>query len=267
VLLWNALHVEVDELASHEVSCAGEREILLEHPSKRAGRRALGLRRLVVAVGVDVAERETASQEVLRYRAVDLAEALPEIFGEQRDVGPAPAERRELDATHREPKEEIFAEAPGLHFLLEVAACRRDRADVDDGTINLWEGYPIEIGMSPHIAARSSQKVDEIALQLACVRLPWGLPFPAVGSAPVDVRPGRRDVEDVDVTMADGTRQKVRGTYDVRDASSGERVLANDLQPPTNTGVDLPPGRYKVIVTYPTTAGASATFEDTFTTP
>ena len=52
---------------------------------------------------------------------------------EERDVAPALAERRELEADHAEPVVEVEPEAPERHRLGEIAVRRRDdpRADVD----------------------------------------------------------------------------------------------------------------------------------------
>jgi hypothetical protein len=75
---------------------------------------------------------------------------------------------------------------------------------------------------------------------------------------------GRLDVDDVDVTLADGTHKKVRGWYTVADANTGLGVTTAFQ---TNTGLDLPPGKYKLHVNYPTSAGTTGSYDETFTTP
>lgn len=100
--------------------------------------------------------------------------------------------------------------------------------------------------------------------ELPCVKNHHTLPMGEPGVAPKDFQLGRIDVADVDVTNADGTVTKVRGQWYLLDWST--RILSVGWLP-TNTGLDLPPGTYELVVTYPQTAGTEGTFRETFTTP
>ena len=55
----------------------------------------------------------------------------PEVARQDRDVPAAAAQRRQLDAPHRETEEEVVAEAARLHLAVEVAPRRGDDAHVD----------------------------------------------------------------------------------------------------------------------------------------
>jgi len=66
-------------------------------------------------------------------------------------------------------------------------------------------------------------------------------------------RIARIDVDDVSLTLADGSKLTQRGTYSVRNTATGYGVL--DVTPSTNTGVDVMPGTYEVVVTYRSTGG------------
>ena len=76
---------------------------------------------------------------------------------------------------------------------------------------------------------------------------------------------GRLDVDHVAVKRPDGTTEKVEGSYHVMAVDGVTSII--DGWYPTNTGLDLPPGTYKLIVNYPTSAGTEGRFEETFTTP
>lgn len=146
-------------------------------------------------------------------------------------------------------------------------ACRGDR--IETGSVELSNAIastkvalrgPVEIGQNPKILGGHS---FPIVMRLPCVLGEVSVSLGAVGAGPKELKLGRLDVDDVSVAMPDGSKKTVRGSYrvlrDGRDAIS--------FRPSTNTGIDLPPGKYKVVVEYPTSAGTPGTFEETFTTP
>lgn len=72
----------------------------------------------------------------------------------------------------------------------------------------------------------------------------------------VEIPVRRLDVADVEVADEDGNTVTVHGTYSVKwfapTASGGMWIAAEEAQNlPTNTGVDVVPGKYEVTVTYP----------------
>ena len=78
------------------------------------------------------------------------------------------------------------------------------------------------------------------------------IPLGERGAGPLAWRLGRIDVADVSVN--DGA-QIVRGTYQVfaSDATGRpSRTAFLRCHPETNTGVDVPPGRYRVEISYST---------------
>jgi len=117
--------------------------------------------------------------------------------------------------------------------------------------MQLTSGYP-----------NSSAKVGIV---LPCVTGVTEIPLGDLGKGPLDFKLGRLDVDDVDVTMADGTTKKVRGTYRVMNAAGTAAVVSSTFS--TNTGIDLPPGKYKLHVEYPTSAGTTGHYDEDFSTP
>lgn len=92
--------------------------------------------------------------------------------------------------------------------------------------------------------------------------LPKGLAVPVAiaakpGDAPAVTTWARLDVEDVDVAMADGSKRTVRGTWSLT-TDTGMPIVAwpgttGQFKTPgcaTGTGIDLPFGRYKLLVRY-----------------
>jgi hypothetical protein len=125
---------------------------------------------------------------------------------------------------------------------------------------------PFELGNNPRvIVATNAGQQPTLEIELPCVAGRAPIPLGMLGAGPLVMKLGRLDVDDVDVTMGDGSVKKVRGTYQVYDASGTREVVSMRLQ--TNTGIDLPPGQYKVVVTYPQGAGTTGTFSETFRTP
>jgi hypothetical protein len=124
---------------------------------------------------------------------------------------------------------------------------------------------PTEVGVNDRIVAVRNALRPDYKLNLPCVTLQPRIELGALGAGPKDLKLGRLDVDDVEVTMGDGSKKTVRGTYRVFDATGTTMILLQQF--PTNTGIDLPPGTYKVRVEYPQTAGTTGSFEETFTTP
>ena len=92
--------------------------------------------------------------------------------------------------------------------------------------------------------------------------LPNGLTVPVAiaakpGDAPAVTTWGRLDVDDVDVTMDDGSTRKVRGTWSLT-KTDGTPIVSwptttGQFKVPgcsTGTGIDLPFGQYKLFVRY-----------------
>lgn len=132
-----------------------------------------------------------------------------------------------------------------------------------EGTYDLSESF--EIGQHPRaLEAVGQHGPVEVKLQLPCVRGAIVVPLGEKGAGPKELKLGRLDVDDVDLTMPNGSTQKTKGTYRILDAN-GKDVI--NFEPPTNTGIDLPPGTYKLVVSYKTTAGTPQSYEETFTTP
>ncbi|WP_394832640.1 hypothetical protein LVJ94_39665 [Pendulispora rubella] len=94
------------------------------------------------------------------------------------------------------------------------------------------------------------------------MQIPIALGEPGQGPRPFRV--GRLDIDHVPVPQPDGTTKMVAGTYQVYRKtgtdSSGRDVFASvnlacNASVPTHTGIDVPDGRYKVVVSYSTASG------------
>ncbi len=70
---------------------------------------------------------------------------------------------------------------------------------------------------------------------------------PGAPGTTTDVRLGWIETADVEVTMPDGSKREVRGTWSVTKKGSG-LVVAEDVS--TGVGLDVLPGSYEVTVTY-----------------
>lgn len=83
----------------------------------------------------------------------------------------------------------------------------------------------------------------------------------------LDFQVERIDVDDVEITTETGAKRKVRGSYqlfrqvgaswsqvEIADRKSGcENIMSTNYATfPTQTGIDVPAGSYKVVVTYDT---------------
>ncbi len=146
-----------------------------------------------------------------------------------------------------------------------VVRARNAWSSIEEQRVGISTGTAFEVGENPAILQRidpgGSRKT--VAL-LPCFSGEIAIPFNAVGGGPNTFALGRADVDDVALTQPDGTTKMVRGRYRIQ-TPGGQDVLT--IQPETNSGVDLPPGTYKIIVEYRTTAGTTGTFTQTFTTP
>jgi hypothetical protein len=90
------------------------------------------------------------------------------------------------------------------------------------------------------------------------------VPLAAPGQPAAPVQLGRIDVDDVAVTMPDGTVAQVPGTFTVSSAGLGN--LCNACA--TKHGVDAPPGAYQISVKYIHPGdGSVATYEETVNLP
>lgn len=78
------------------------------------------------------------------------------------------------------------------------------------------------------------------------------LPVSDVGNPPVEFAIGRIDVDDVERTGPNGQVGTVRGKYSVYSDKGILVVKECD----TNSGVDVPPGKYKVVVSYDAVGGS-----------
>ena len=88
-----------------------------------------------------------------------------EVLGEQRDVPAALAQRRHVQRDHREPVEEVLAEAPGGDQVLEVAVGGGDHPHVDahrlaaaDPLEALALEHPQQLGLRARAACRRSRR-------------------------------------------------------------------------------------------------------------
>ena len=78
-------------------------------------------------------------------RLVLLAVLLEEVLHEQRDVVAPLAQRRQVDADDVQPVEEVLAEPPVLHLLLQVDVGRGDDADVDLDRLHAAEAHELAL--------------------------------------------------------------------------------------------------------------------------
>lgn len=141
------------------------------------------------------------------------------------------------------------------------ASCSGDA--VDQVTVNVT-GTPSSMTMS--LAAEQAVDVGTSpahdAVTYAFSESTWdrGIPLPlgARGQGPAVFALARLDVDDV---LVNATLPRVRGTYRVfkanPDGSRGAELLR--CAPPTKTGVDVPPGKYRVEVMYATTEAGQKT--------
>lgn len=120
----------------------------------------------------------------------------------------------------------------------------------------------VEVGQNDAIVARHGQQPGMI-IDLPCGGM-GNVPLSAPGAAPTQFKIGRVDVDDVEVTLTNGTKQARKGTYVVYRPGTHE---AMHPRLPTGTGIDLLPGTYELVVEYPTTAGTTGRYEETITTP
>lgn len=127
-------------------------------------------------------------------------------------------------------------------------------------------GKEIVVGFNPAIARANgiSQTPAPTTYRLPCTRLTGDVRFSASGATPTSVALGRIDVDDVDVELPSGARERRAGTYRVTHRTGG---AVTDRELPTNTGIDVPPGTYEVVVTYVANTGVLQTSRHTVTTP
>ena len=85
----------------------------------------------------------------------------------------------------------------------------------------------------------------------------------SLGGAAHETKLGRIDVDHVDVTTPTGTVEAREGIYRIESDGMG---MFQDRKFKTGTGVDVPPGTYRVVVSYPANSGWKE-FTQTVTTP
>ena len=112
-------------------------------------------------------------------------------------------------------------------------------------SVTLDDGEEIDVGVSPghEGAAYTFRHIGW--------REPIALPLGQRGAGPLKWELGRIDVKDV---LVNGTTT-VRGTYQIFQANAQGQANGPAFvrgKPATNTGVDVPPGKYRVEVTYAT---------------
>jgi hypothetical protein len=119
------------------------------------------------------------------------------------------------------------------------------------------------VGFNPKIFR--SETPPKVVYRLPCLSDDVSLTYGALGGAPLQINIGRIDVDHVDVTTASGTVEQREGTYEVLNPKTGLRVT-NDERYKTGTGLDVPPGTYKVVVSYQADTGTK-TFTEVVTVP
>lgn len=137
-----------------------------------------------------------------------------------------------------------------------------------------WGDAPIADGASLEVGAASWHPDVKYMIRTTGTDLFVPLPLGAPGKGPLVYKLGRLDVDDVAVTQPDGSKKRVAGTYAVwtmiqRKGTwvEGEPVIECGEERietlPTNTGIDLPVGKYKLRVTYETAEAGKKTNEYT----
>ncbi|MBS2016594.1 MAG: hypothetical protein JST00_27165 [Deltaproteobacteria bacterium] len=171
-------------------------------------------------------------------------------------------------------------DAVGPRMRVKVVAPQRELPDAcrdtngPAGTIRIASsagavegviGAELIVGFNPLVArANGVAPTPNATYTLPCSGWSMPLTYSASGAAPRELRLGRIDVDDVDVTLPNGATEARRGTYRIL-AQSG--AVFGDREFPTNTGVDVPPGTYDIDVTHLTNAGERSTKRYRVTTP
>lgn len=123
--------------------------------------------------------------------------------------------------------------------------------------------YPIEIGRNPDTVSAPSLATLPIDVKLPCVNRTFRLEYGAKGAGPRATQLGRIDVSHIAFPMSDGSVEHRIGRYTIL-GTDGAEVAGPFL---TDSGIDLPAGTYRVVVSYQTSVGDPATYEQTVTTP
>jgi hypothetical protein len=114
------------------------------------------------------------------------------------------------------------------------------------------------------ITLYETYRADGIIMTLPCttgVRVPLG----AVGAGAATFELGRVDVDDVEITKPNGSKESRRGSFSIWDETKTKQVTTQWI--PTNTGLDLPPGKYTLVVAYADNQNAEQSYEEKFETP
>ncbi|WP_394826633.1 hypothetical protein [Pendulispora albinea] len=147
----------------------------------------------------------------------------------------------------------VYAGATVQHYFLYYG--RTHRMILPDGTSSAEFGVPAGSSYEYRLSMEGIYLTDDGAL------LEVPVPLGERGQGALPFRIGRVDVDDVAVPQSDGSTKMVRGTYQVfrkygvdsggRDLfSTANAACKRDSTFSTRTGVDLPPGRYKLVVSY-----------------
>lgn len=121
------------------------------------------------------------------------------------------------------------------------------------------------IGVNPEVVALESRDANggKMTYVLPCMGYALELPVGSLGGAAHETRLGRIDVDHVDVTTPTGTVEAREGVYRIESDGMG---MFQDQKFKTGTGVDVPPGTYRVVVSYPANSGWKE-FTQTVTAP
>ncbi len=164
----------------------------------------------------------------------------------------APSDREMANATCGTPATSATVRYELTHNLLGAASAG----------FSLDKSAEIDVGLAP---SQSDQSVYYLRADAWRSSVP--LPMPVRGAPMGQFALGRVDVNDV---LINATQPRVPGTYRIYKANaqgqaSGEEVLR--CAAPTNTGVDLPAGKYVVRVSYPSVESGTKVDEHVLTVP
>lgn len=196
------------------------------------------------------------------------------------------ADGYEFDVAEGQKKSIDLAPSAGRRIAKLVAPTRElpnAECDTDRGAprveIKLADGSslsadaPFADGSSLEIGAAKWHPDATYGVRTAGTNFFTPLPLGDSGKGPLVFELGRLDVDDVAVKQPDGSTKMVAGRYSVnamtKDATGawveGVGVIWCGGAPamPTNTGVDLPKGKYKLYVRYETTEAGSKVNEYT----
>lgn len=141
----------------------------------------------------------------------------------------------------------------------------RDEVSVSGGgrTMTYAGVQSMTIGVNPDVVALESRTANGGAMtyRLPCMKYDIELPVGSLGGAVRQIKLGRLDVDHVDVTTPSGAVEAREGTFSIENDNMFEGQTFK-----TGTGVDVPPGTYRITVAYPANSGWKQ-FTQTVTVP